>query len=171
MFWSTCSVSEMCDELVEFEAEVSHVRCRQHVLVNELDKVNAGAGDGYRSSVDWLSAQLDVERSTAADLVYAARWSKRYRRVEGLWADGVIGFDRTVAMLRLAVAGADAEVVDSSVSLDLAGVDRLAGRQRHVTRGDEQQVFVDRHVSIQPTLGEASWHLTGRVPSNRRQDR
>ena len=121
--------------------------------------------------VDWLSAQLDVERSAAAGLVSAARWSKRHRQVEGLWADGVIGFDRTVAMLRLAAAGADAEVVDSSVSLDLAGVDGLAGRQRHVTRGDEQQVFVDRYVSIQPTLDEASWHLTGRVPGNRRQDR
>ena len=171
MFWSTPSVSERRDELVELEAEISHLRCRQHVLVNALDRVNAAARDGYRTSVGWLSAQLDVDRSTAADLVYAARWSKRCRRVEGLWAEGQIGFDRTVAMLRLAVAGADAEVVDSSVSLDLAGVDRLAGRQRHVTRGDEQQVFVDRYVSIQPTLDEPSWHLTGRVPSNRRQDR
>ena len=49
MLWSTCSVSEMCDELVELEVEVSHVRCRQHVLVNELDMVNAAADDGYRS--------------------------------------------------------------------------------------------------------------------------
>jgi len=49
MFWSTCSVSEVRGELVELEVEVSHVRCRQHVLVNELDMVNAAAGDGYRS--------------------------------------------------------------------------------------------------------------------------
>ena len=49
--------------------------------------------------------------------------------------------------------------------MDLAGVDRLAGRQRHVTRGDEQQVFADRYVSIQPALDEASWHLTGRLPA------
>ena len=74
MFWSTPSVAEMRDELVELEAEISHLRCRQHVLVNELDKVSAAAGHGYRSSVDWLSAQLDVDRSTAADLVYVARW-------------------------------------------------------------------------------------------------
>ena len=69
MLWSTESVSDMCDELVELEAEISALRCRQHVVVNELDKVNAAAGDGYRSSVDWLSALLDVERSTASDLV------------------------------------------------------------------------------------------------------
>jgi hypothetical protein len=46
MFWSTRSVAEMRDELVELEEEVSHLRCRRHVLVNELDKVNAAAGDG-----------------------------------------------------------------------------------------------------------------------------
>jgi hypothetical protein len=154
----------MRDELVELEEEVSHLRCRQPVLVNELDKVNAAAGDGYRLSVDWLSAQLDVGRSTAADLVYVARWSKQHRAIEGLLADGVISFDRTVAMLRLAVAGADAAVVEQSRRLDLAGVDRLTGRLRRVSCRDERQVFVDRYVSIQPTLDETSWHLSGRLP-------
>jgi hypothetical protein len=78
-------------------------------------------------------------------------------------ADGVISFDRTVAMLRLAVAGADAAVVEQSRRLDLAGVDRLTGRLRRVSCRDERQVFVDRYVSIQPTLDEASWHLTGQL--------
>ena len=154
----------MRDELVELEAEISHLRCRQDVLVNELDKVNAAAGDGYCSSVDWLSAQLDVDRATAADLVYAARWSKRHRPIEGLLADGVISFDRTVAMLRLAVAGADAAVVEQSRRLDLAGVNRLTGRLRRVSRRGERQVFVDRYVSILPTLDETSWHLSGQLP-------
>jgi len=155
----------MRDELVELEAEISHLRCRQHVLVNELDKVNAAAGDGFRSSVDWLSACLDVDRSTASDLVYAARWSKWHREAEDLLADGVISFDRTVAMLRLAVAGADREVVDDSRRLDLAGVNRCAARQRRITRGNEHAVFGDRFVSIQPTLDEALWHLTGLLPA------
>lgn len=165
MFWSTRSVSELRDELVDLEREISHLRCRQHVVVNELDKVNAAAGDGYRSSVDWLSAMLDVDRSTAGDLVYAARWSKRHRPVEELLADGVISFDRMVAMLRLAVAGADQAVVHESRGLDLAAVGRLAGRQRRLTRRDEHAAYVDRFVSIQPTLDETSWHLTGRLPA------
>ena len=165
MLWSTRSVSELRDELVELEAEISSLRCRQHVVVNELDKVNAAAGDGYRSSVDWLSALLDVDRSTASDLVFAARWSIKHRQVEALWAEGLVGFDRTVAMLRLAAAGADPGVVDDSRRMDLAGVNRLAARQRRVTRGDEHRVFVDRFVSIQPTLDEVSWHLTGQLPA------
>ena len=165
MLWSTRSVSEMRDELVELESEISHLRCRQLVLVNELDKVNAAAGDGYRSSVDWLSARLDVDRSTASDLVYAARWSKWHREVEDLLADGAISFDRTVAMLHLAVAGADRGVVDDSRRLDLAGVNRLSARHRRITRSDEHAVFVDRFVSIQPTLDESLWHLTGRLPA------
>ena len=132
MFWSARSVPEMRDELAELEAEISHLRCRQHVLVNELDKVNAAAGDGYRSSVDWLSALLDVDGSAAADLVNCARWSKRHRQVEDLLADGVISFDRTVAMLRLAVAGADDDTVQQSRRLDLAG----EPSHRAATQGD-----------------------------------
>ena len=155
----------MCDELVELEAEISALRCRQHVVVNELGKVNAAARDGYRSSVDWLSALLDVERSTASGLVFAARWSTKHRQVEAWWAEGLVGFDRTVAMLRLAAAGADSGVVDDSRRLDLAGVNRLASRQRRVTRGDERRVFVDRFVSIQPTLDDVSWHLRGQLPA------
>jgi len=141
------------------------LRCRQHVVVNELDKVNAAAGDGYRSSVDWLSGLLDVERSTASDLVFTARWSTKHRHVEAWWADGLVGFDRTVAMLRLAAAGADQTVVDDSRRLDLAGVNRLAAGQRRVTRGGERRVFVDRFVSIQPTLDDVSWRLTGLLPA------
>ena len=155
----------MCDELVELGAEISALRCRQHVVVNELDKVDAAGGDGYRSSVDWLCALLDVDRSTVGDLVFAARWSAKHRQVEALWAEGLVGFDRTVAMLRLGAAGADAGVVEESRRMDLAGVNRLAGQQRRVTRGDERRVFVDRFVSIQPTLDELSWHLSGQLPA------
>ena len=68
-------------------------------------------------------------------------------------------------MFRLAAAGADGGVVDDSRRLDLAGVNRLASRQRRVTRGDERAVFVDRFVSIQPTLDDVSWHLTGQLPA------
>ena len=68
-------------------------------------------------------------------------------------------------MLRLAVAGADAAVVEQSRRLDLAGVNRLTGRLRRVSRHDERQVFVDRYVSIQPTLDGASWHLSGQLPA------
>ena len=49
--------------------------------------------------------------------------------------------------------------------MDLTGVNRLTGRLRHVSRGDEQQVFMDRYLSIQPTLDEASWHLSGQLPA------
>jgi hypothetical protein len=77
----------------------------------------------------------------------------------------VISFDRTVEMLRLAVAGAEPGVVEDSRRLDLAGVNRLATGMRRVTRRNEHEVFVDRFVSIQPTLDEMSWHLTGRLPA------
>ncbi len=155
----------MATDFDSLEAQIADLRKQQSVIVNELGKVNAAASVGCRSMVEYVSSRFDVSRATASELVFGARWFKRYRWIESRVVEGDVTFDRSLAMLRLAVAGADRQVVESSESLDLAGVDRLAGRQRRVTRGDEYAVFADRFVSIQPTLDEASWQLTGRLPA------
>jgi len=147
------------------EAQIADLRKQQSVIVNELDKANVAASVGCRSTVEYVASRFDVSRSTASELVFGARWFGRHRWIESRVVEGVVTFDRSLAMLRLAAAGADRQVVESSVSLDLAGVDRLATRVRRVSRRDEHVVFVDRYVSIQPTLDEASWHLTGQFPA------
>ncbi|MEN8233347.1 MAG: DUF222 domain-containing protein [Actinomycetota bacterium] len=165
MFWSTRSATQMRERLREVEAQLSDLHCEQAVLVNELDKVNIDGAEGHRSMVDWLSAELDVTRQNATDMVFAARHLARYRPVNNRLAEGDITFDRAVAVMRLADAGADRTTLDHSESLDLAGVGRLTARQRRVTRNDEHDIFAGRFVSIQPTLDESSWRLSGQLPA------
>ena len=157
MLWSTRSSADKRRELRELEVQVSDLRLRQAVIVNDLDKVNVAAGDGYRSMPDWVGAEIDVSRVAASELVTAARLLAKNRRINHRLAEGLITFDRALAMMRLAQAGADAATLKHSESLDLASVGRLTARQRHVARRDEHEAFAERYVSIQPTLDESAW--------------
>jgi len=69
-FLRRCFATPSCD--VD-EAQISQLRCRQHVLVGELDDAQAPQSDGSRSMVEWVQAHLDVKTDTAKDLVFAAR--------------------------------------------------------------------------------------------------
>jgi hypothetical protein len=79
-------------------------------------------------------------------------------------AEGDITFDRAVALMRLAEAGADHATLTHCEALDLAAVRRLTARQSRVTRRDEHQVFVERFVSVQPTLDDSSSRVTADLP-------
>jgi hypothetical protein len=73
MYWRTRTVAELEEDLVSVEAQISQLRCRQHVLVGELDDAQAPQTDGSRSMVEWVQAHLDIKTDTAKDLVFAAR--------------------------------------------------------------------------------------------------
>ena len=161
MLWSSWSFDEMDTEFRAHEAQIAVLRKKQAVIVNEFEK----AGVGCRSTVEYVSSRFDVSRLVASDLVFTAGRFGRHRWVGRSLLAGEIGFDRAVAMLRLVDAGADRGTVEDSSSLDLPGVGRLAAAQRRVSRRDERSVFVDRFVSIQPTLDESSWRLSGQLPA------
>ncbi len=73
-------------------------------------------------------------------------------------------FDRTIAAVKLADAGASRQEVVESYGRDLSGVARLIARRRHVTRVDERKVFADRFFTIQPNLDESSYRMWGEAP-------
>ncbi len=164
MFWHTRSVVEMEDDFRSMEEQISDLRNRQAVLVNDLDKINIAGSTGSRSTVEWVTSRFDVSKANASDLVFAARELKRHRRIEHRLVERVLTFDRTVAMLRLAVAGADESTLVHSESLDLAGVGRLTARQRKITRKDERQTFQERFAVAQPNLDESAWRVSGVLP-------
>ena len=102
--------------------------------------------------------------ATASDLVYAALWMKKHRTFQRRLVEGDMTFDRALATTRPAVAGADETTSQHSESLDLAGVGRLAARQRGVTRIDEKTVFEGRFAVVQPNLDESAWRVSGVLP-------
>ncbi len=166
LLWSSnWTIDEMHAEFAEAEEKISELRNRQAVIVNELDKANIAASAGHRSVPEYLSARFDLSRSTAAELGYAGRRYRRYRQLQRRCAHDGLSFERTVAMMRLADAGADQDTLTYSESLDLVGVARLTARLRRVSRVVERQAFNDRFVAIQPTLDESSWRLFGQLPA------
>ena len=164
MYWKTRTVADLEADLVAVEAKISQLRCEQHVLVNELDKAQAPQTDASRSMVEWVQAHLDVRTDTARDLVFAARRFKWNRDLYDRMVDGDATFDRTVAVVKLADAGATHGEVEESYRRDLAGVARMTARTRHVTPAVEREVFSDRFFTIQPNLDESRYRMWGEAP-------
>ncbi len=164
MFSHSRTADEMASRLREVEAEISDLRCEQATLVNDLDKIHVAGRRGHRSLNEWLSAELDLSPANASELVFAGRHLAKYRPVNFRLADGMISFDRAVATMRLAKAGADESTLTHSESMDLAAVRRLTANQRRMTRRDEHQVFTDRFVSVQATLDGTSRRITAELP-------
>jgi hypothetical protein len=163
MLFYTRTPDDLRARLRDVEVEISDLRCEQATLVNELDKIHIGGRSGHRSLNEWLSAELDVTRSFASDLVFCARHLAKDRPLNARLAEGAITFDRAVALMRLADAGADSATLTYSESQDLASVRRLIARQRRITRTTAHEAFVDRFVAVQSTLDESSRRVTGQL--------
>jgi hypothetical protein len=163
MLFYTRTPDDLRARLCDVEVEISDLRCEQATLVNELDKIHVAGRSGYRSMNEWLSAELDVTRSFASDLVFCARNLAKDRPLNGRLAEGDVTFDRAVALMRLADAGADSATLSYSESQDLASVRRLIARQRRITRTTAHEAFVDRFVAVQSTLDESSRRVTGQL--------
>jgi hypothetical protein len=164
MLFRSRSADELASRLRDVEVEISDLRCEQATLVNELDKIHVAGRSGYRSMSEWLSAELDVTRSFASDLVFCARHLTKDRPLNGRLAEGDVTFDRAVALMRLADAGADQPTLDHSETLDLPAVRRLTAQQRRVTRRSEHETFTDRFVTVQSTLDDTSCRITAELP-------
>lgn len=164
MNWNTATITDMETDLVETEAEISRLRARQVVLVNELDRAQAHHSDGSRSILEWVQSHLDIDSDTARGLVFASRRIARHRYLSFRLANGSATFPRTVAALRYAETGVSYHDVLDSFDRDLAGIARLTARQRRVTRHDEEHTFAERYFTMQPTLDESSYRMWGQVP-------
>ncbi len=163
MYSSEARIIDDVAELEANDARISQLLTRQKVIVNDLDKAGIARRDGSRSMVEWLQSRLDMSRRSASELLYAARWFKKHRPIERRLSDGIVSFDRAMTALRLAVAGADDSVVEQSYHLDQHQVARMAARQRRVSTVDERRAFEEQYFSVQPTLDESTWMLSGRL--------
>jgi hypothetical protein len=69
MFWTEKGITDRIEELRRNDAQISELRTRQKVLVNDLEKANVAQRDGARSMVEWLQSRLDMSRRNAAELL------------------------------------------------------------------------------------------------------
>jgi hypothetical protein len=151
-------------DLVAVEAKITRLRSEQHVLVRELEYGQAPQSDGSRSMVDYVQSRLDIKRDTARDLVFAARRFVKHRGLHDRMLNRDATFDRTVAAVKLADAGATPQQVAESYRRDLGGVGRMIAQTRHITPIQEREVFDGRHFTIQPNLDESRYRMWGEAP-------
>ncbi len=89
-------------KLLDNEVIVARARATQMSLLRELDRRQVAMRDGHRSLQEWAAGRMDVAPETARVLVSTARRLQDLPDVDEAVATGVIGFDRAVAVSRLA---------------------------------------------------------------------
>jgi hypothetical protein len=150
--------------LADGEASIARVRRSQMVLIREADRRQAPLADGCRSIVEWVTGRLDVAPETAKALVVTSRRLEALPSVEASIDDGLISFDRTVAVARISDPSEDETIIDELSVYDVAGIRRLVSNRHRMTRGMEREVFERRYLAAQPNLDESSWRVHGELP-------
>ncbi len=150
--------------LVEGETTVARIRASQMRVLTELDRRQVAWSDGSGTLAEWAAARMDLAPETARTLTRTARRLTNQPQLAAELAAGTITFDRVAEESRLVSTGAGPEVVARSRGWDLAGLRRMVARHQRVTTHDEQEVFRERFVSIQPTLDQTSYKLWGQLP-------
>ena len=145
--------------LLEWQGEHSSLFARQLGAIRQLDLAQVDLVDGCRSMVEWVSSRLDVSSSTARDLVLVSKAADV--EVETLLANGEIGWERAVAMVRLRLAGASDDIVSQSFGLDLAGIARLTGGLKRIDAATETGKFESRYLVVQKSWDESSLRYWG----------
>ena len=151
-------------ELLESEAAIGRIRAKQMARLRELDRRQTALRDGHRSLVEWVAGRLDVAPETARELVGTAKRLTEFPEIDHAVATGAIGFDRAVAVSRLAGRDDSGDILDETAGFDIAGIRHLVARRRRMTRLDDQVAFESRYVAVQPNLDESGWRLHGQLP-------
>ncbi len=151
-------------KLLQSESVIARERASQMSLLRELDRRQVALRDGHRSLQEWAADRMDLASETARMLVTTARRLQDLPDIDEAAACGEIGFDRAVAVSRLAGRDNALDLLDEAAGYDIDGIRQLAAKRRRMTRLDEIQSFEERYVSIQPNLDESAWTLTGRLP-------
>ena len=146
------------------EIVIARARGRQLAVLRELDRRQVALRDGHRSLNEWVAGRIDVAPETAKTLVSTARRLEGLPEVDDAVATGVIGFDRAVAVSRFAGRDDAFDMLAETAGFDIVGIRRFAARRRRMTRLDEEALFDDRYLSIQPNLDESAWRLHGQLP-------
>jgi len=159
---STTEILEQ--QLIEDEAVIARARGRQMTVLRELDRRQVALRDGHRSLKEWATGRMDLAPETAGVLVSTARRLEDLPDVDAAVTTGEIGFDRAVAVGRLAGRDDALDLLSEAADYDIQGIRVLVVRRRRMSRLDEIQAFEERYVSIQPNLDESAWRLSGQLP-------
>ncbi len=158
---ATLTTDTLEQQLLNAESTIARMRAAQMTIIREIDHRQVPLSDGCRSLAEWVAGRLDVAPETAKALVSTSRRLEALPTVEDTVGDGLISFDRTTAVVRIADAGEDGSIVDELAVYDVAGIRRLVANRHRVSRNNEREVFERRYLAVQGNLDESSWRVHG----------
>ena len=158
------TTDQLEQQLIGLETYVAQARARQISLLRQADQRQTPLADGCRSLHEWTAGRLDIAPETAKALVAAVRVLTDQPNLEETLTSGLGSFDRVLATGQLAASGASPDRIKQSAGFDIPGVRRLTAMHRRMSRRDQQQVFSDRYLTMQPTLDRTAFRLWGQLP-------
>jgi|ADGO01.1.fsa_nt_gi hypothetical protein len=132
-------------------------------LVGEADRRQVPLADGCRTTAEWVSARLDVDRDEAKRLADLGVRLEGLPVVSERLAKGEVGIARAHAISRVATPDTEQAWMNRLSGYDLAGVERHVARHRRMTRRRERRNHDESFLSIQPSLDEGWWRIRGGV--------
>lgn len=154
------SAQHVVAEAAAAEAEIARLRHRQVTLLSRVYLEDTARANGAASPREWVASRLDVSPETASALVASAQAFGRQPAVRSALEDGDVTFDRACELFKQPLGAAD---VAASRRFDIAGLRRLAAKQRRLSRHRERDAYTHRYMTIQPNLDESLWDLHGRL--------
>ncbi len=164
MEWDRVSNDEMDEGIGHFLGLMSASAAAACEWLVEVDRRQLFLADGARDLGQWLSARYGLRHSTAVQLVAVARRLQDLPLLRQRFSDGTLSLDQVDAISRLATPGSEAELIEETMGLSTAALDRAARRANPPASEDERSVWERRFLLIQNSLDGLEGRLHARLP-------
>jgi hypothetical protein len=164
MDWERVSADELDDVVASFSALAWSALAVVGEALVEVDHRQAFLADGAPNLTQWVSARTSVRHSTAAQLVGVARRLQDLPLLRERFAAGGLSLDQVDAISRIATPDTEAELIEETMGLSNAALDRAARRSHPPTTEEEQNAWRSRWLMIQHSLDGSEGRLHARLP-------
>lgn len=131
-------------EVTTLAAQLAAATCRFLLLVAELDRREAWKAWGTRSCADWLSWRCGVALGTARDQVRVARALRSLPEMAAAFERGELSYSKVRALVRVATADSEAELVELARTTTAAHLDRIVSAALAAAAPASQQAAARR---------------------------
>lgn len=159
------STDQLEQEIQRFEVVRRQAAAVMGALIAEVDRRQVPLGDGCRSTREWVAGRIDTTPEEASGLTRLSLALQDLPETSDRFAKGELSVARALLISRVATAESEADWFERLARLNLAGAERLVARHRRLNRKKERAQHRTSWVSIQPSLDEAWWRLSGGVGS------
>lgn len=164
MEWETVSNDEVDSGIGHFLGLVSAGLAAACEWLVEADHRQQFLADGAPDLGQWVSARFGLRLSTAAQLVGVARRLEDLPLLRERFGAGELSLDQVDAISRMATPDSEEALIEETLGLSNAALDRAARRSHPPSTEDERNAWQARWLSIQHTLDGSEGRLHARLP-------